>query len=68
MAYMGKEYKREWIYIYMCVYLMYFAIRQKVIKQHFAMLKAEKVFSTPDAGFRNSDMSRRGGFNLFNLL
>ena len=47
---------------------MYFAIQQKVIKQHFAALKAAKVFSGPDAGFGNSDMSRRGGFNLFNLF
>ena len=43
---------------------MYFAIQQKVIKPHFAALKAAKVFSSPDAGFGNSDMSRRGGFNL----
>ena len=47
---------------------MYFAIQQKVIKQHFAALKAAKVFSGPDAGFGNSDMSRRGEFNLFNLF
>ena len=38
---------------------MYFAIQQKVIKQHFAALKAAKVFSGPDAGFGNSDMLLR---------